>query len=475
MNEHSVEKLVKCLGEPDAYFSRKAINYYDGKQTAEIIKSLGDPTNFRKNWREKGLVPRTRNITKAIVDKSGLIFNGNQPSLEVWQNGVVNQNASKQFIDLMDSIDWIEFFTNFDNQVRLLKTGLVLVQWDQVTNKPIFDALHRGNASVSIDPTTRQVTELLILTSDEDEDEYRYFTMDTIYDLEYEKDTKVFQIIAQFPNPYGVIPVAQFHDTATPRYGMWNIAPTDIVGLNEMYNFHLMDSEYSAAWSKVKTLFTNADIGSNSNTTETYVDPATGIPRQVPQMPSTVGGPGRIVQVDAPPGSSPYVEYKGPDVNLLPVEEMFSQWVKDFAADWSVRLQSSGDASATSGFQLIVEEMPNMELRKARQKMFTAGFARLYKVIAFISQGMTGLSLPLDGVLYTKFADPQLPVDDEAEEKVWSVRIMEGRASRVDYFMETQGMTKEEALAKIQEIDIMNAPTVTPSQTLTRNTAVRIM
>jgi hypothetical protein len=118
--------------------------------------------------------------------------------------------------------------------------------------------------------------------------------------------------------------------------------------------------------------------------------------------------------------------------------------------------------------------MPNLELRKARQKMFTAGFARLYKVIAFITQGKPGLNLPLDGVLYAKFQDPALPVDDEAQEKVWSVRIMEGRASRVDYFMETQGMTEEEAKQKIVEIDLLNAPTVTPSQTLTRNTAVRI-
>jgi hypothetical protein len=474
MNNDTVQCLIKCLGEPDAVFARKALNYYDGKQTEEILKSLSAPNNFRKNWKEKGLTPRTRNITKAIVDKSGLLFNGNQPRVEVWTGGAINQVASQNLKDILDSIDWIEFFTNFDNQVRLLKTGLVLVQLDPINKKPILDGLHRGNSAVCIDPVTRQVTDLLMLTCDDDSDEYRYFTLDTIYDLEYEEDAKELVIKAQFPNPYGIIPVASFHDTSTPRYGMWNIAPTDIVGMNEMYNFHLMDSEYAAAWSKVKTLFTNAEIGDSSAGTQTWVDPTTGIPRQVPAQPSTVGGPGRIVMLETGPGETPYVEYKGPDVTLMPIEEMFSQWVKDFAGDWSVRLQASGDAGATSGFQLIVEELPNMELRKQRQKMFTAGFARLYKVLTFVLNGIPGIALPQDGILYVTFADPELPVDDMDQENVWSKRIMEGRASRVDYFMETEGMTKDEALAKIAEIDLYNAPMATPNMTLTRNTAVRI-
>jgi hypothetical protein len=471
MNNETVEDLIKCLGEPDSQFARKSINYYDGRQSEELVKALSDPSNFRKSWREKGLQPRTRNLTKAIVDKSGLLFNGPQPILEVWTNGAVNQQASQNLKDLMDSVEWIEFFTNFDNQVRMLKTSLVLVQWDPVSNKPIFDALHKGNAAVALDCNTRQVTDLLVLTGDEDEDEYRHFDVNMITDLEYDKESKELVITAQFPNPYGIVPVAAFHDTSTPRYGMWNVPPTDLVGLNEMYNLHLMDSEYSAAWSKVKTLFTNADISSNSNLTQTWVDPQTGIPRQIPQSPSVVGGPGKVVQVDAPPGATPYVEYKGPDVNLTPVEEMFSQWVKDFAGDWSVRLQSAGDASATSGFQLVVEEMPNLELRKQRQKMFISGFSRLYKVLTFVTAGVPGAALPIDGVLYVTFHAPALPVDDKAQEEVWSRRILEGRASRVDYFMSTQGMSREEAIAKVAEIDALN--TINPSVP-TRNTTVRV-
>jgi hypothetical protein len=389
-----IQKLIEQLSKKDAAFARKALNYYDGRQVEELVKALSSSDSFRKHWKEKGLMPRTRNITKAIVDKSGLLFSGAEPKLEVWVGDSVNEAASQQVKDILDSAQWVEFFTNFDNQVRLLKTGLVLVQWDPVNNRPIFDALHRGNCVVAVDPNSREIVELIVATSDEDDDTFRHFTAEQITDYEYEADTKSLSIIGQFDNPYGIVPVAAFHDTNVPRSGIWNIAPHDIVGLNEMYNLHITDTEYSASWSKVKTLFTNAEIDGSQGLTETFVDPQTGIPRQVQAQPHAVGGPGRIVMID---GDSPYVEYKGPDVSLMPIEEIFSAWVHDFAADWSVRLQSAGDATASSGFQLIVEEMPNLELRRQRQRMFEAGFARLYKVLVYVTGPIPGINLPPEG------------------------------------------------------------------------------
>ena len=463
-----IQKLIDHLGKKDAVFARKALNYYDGKQVEELTATLSSADSFRKHWREKGLVPRTRNITKAIVDKSGMLFSGAEPKLEVWLNGSVNEAASQATKDLLDEAQWIEFFTNFDNQVRLLKTGLVLVQWDPVNKRLILDALHRGNCVAAVDPNSREIIELIVATGDDD-DTFRHFTAETITDYEYEDETKTLSIIGQFDNPYGIVPVAAFHDTNVPRSGIWNIAPHDLVGLNEMYNLHLTDTEYSASWSKVKTLFTNAAIDGSQGYTETYVDPATGIPRQIPAQPHAVGGPGRIVQID---GDNPYVEYKGPDVSLTPIEEIFSAWVHDFAADWSVRLQTAGDGTASSGFQLIVEELPNLELRRQRQRMFEAGFARLYKVLVYVTGPVAGVNLPPEGQLYVKFGEPSLPVDDKATEEVWSRRISEGRASRVDYFVEVKGLSREEALQKVAEIDALNSA---QPAAITRNSTVRIV
>lgn len=472
-NTERIQKMIEHLGSSEAKFARKTINYYDGKQVEELTDFLNSAQSFRKNWREKGLVPRVRNITKAIVDKSGLLFNGAEPVLEVWTDAEsVNAVASEQLKDLMDKASWVEFFSNLDNQVRLLKSSMVLVQRDP-ENNIIFDALHRGNCVASVDPNTRQLTELLVHTSQMGEkiDTFRHFTDETITDYSYNPEVKELMIDAEYENPYGIIPAAPFHDTQLPRYGLWNIAPRDLIGLNEMYNLHLTDTEYSAAWAKVKTLFTNARIDGSGDSTETYVDPATGIPRQVPSQPSTVGGPGRIVVVDAG-ADSVYLEYKGPDVSLDPIEQIFSNWVHDFAADWAVRLQTAGDGTASSGFQLIVEELPNMELRKQRQKMFNAGFARLYKVLTFVTAGMPGVNLPPEGQLFVTWQAPALPTDDKAVEEVWSRRIMEGRASRVDYFMEVKGMNREEAVQKVAEIDAFNA--IRPAAP-TRTSEVRVV
>ena len=45
---------------------------------------------------------------------------------------------------------------------------------------------------------------------------------------------------------------------------------------------------------------------------------------------------------------------------------------------------------------------------------------------------------------------------EKSNEEVWSIRIKEGRASRIDYFIEVKGMSKEEAIAKVAEIDALN-------------------
>lgn len=461
MANERIQKMIEQLSKEDARFARKALNYYDGRQVEELTEFLNSAQSFRKHWREKGLVPRTRNLTKAIVDKSGLLFTGNEPVLEVWTDGESpDELASANLKSVMESVSWVEFFINFDNQVRLLKTSGVLVQRTP-DGSIYFDALHRGNSVISIDPTTKVITELLFLTStDKEQQTFRHFTNEIITDYAHDAETKVLAIEAQYPNPYGIIPLALFHDTSYPRLGVWNVVPRDLIGLNEAYNLHLTDTEYSAAWAKVKTLFTNGEIDGNSSTTETFVDPTTGIPRQVPSQPSTVGGPGRVVHVDAG-GQSIYLEYKGPDVSLDPIEKIFSDWVHDFAADWSVRLQAAGQGSASSGFQLIVEELPNLELRKQRQKMMKAGFARLYKVLTFV---LGDGALPAEGQLFVEFGPPTLPVDEAATEEVWAKRFENKVATQIDYLMEVKGLSRAEAEAKFAEIINFSANLVNTNQ-----------
>jgi hypothetical protein len=61
-------------------------------------------------------------------------------------------------------------------------------------------------------------------------------------------------------------------------------------------------------------------------------------------------------------------------------------------------------------------------------------------------------ALPTLADLFTTFAEPHLPVDPQVQETVWSQKINEGRATEIDYLMHVNGMSREEALAKYEEI-----------------------
>lgn len=449
------DKITDLLNTEEAKDAYKALDYYDGEQKEWMEELLSCPHKGRKDWKKRGLIPRTRNITKMIVDKSGLLFNDKPPTLNVYVGDNVDEAASAKLQELLETADWIEFFTNFDSVVRLLKTGIVLVQYDKESKSLILDILHRGNCAVILNRNNKQINTLIYRTegdSDSEHQRYRVWDEAQITDILVNKAGQEI-VESQTDNPYGFIPVATFYDTNTPRTEFWNNIPDDLISMNEMYNIHLIDSEFAASWSKLKTLFTNCRIDAGTAGTVVAEVYNSNLPRMVPDQSSIIGGPSRVIQLDTMGVDSPFVEYKGPDIDLEPIDMMFSRWIRDFASDWSVNVKSEGTGSADSGFKLIVEEIDNLQLRKKRQRMFDAGFKRMYTVIKRIMNTVYGNYFPEDSELFTDFAQPILPVNHKDEEEVWSVRIATGRASRVDYFMTVYGLSKEEAEAKIIEID----------------------
>lgn len=156
-------------------------------------------------------------------------------------------------------------------------------------------------------------------------------------------------------------------------------------------------------------------------------------------------GPSSVIKVETNSQSDVFLEFKGPEVDLQPIDDMFNRWVRDFAADWSVNVKS-GSGTANSGFQLVVEEIDNIQLRMRRQKMFEAAFRRMYKIIA----KQVGLNENLE--LFITFSEPYLPVDQKQEEEVWTLRIDNGRASVIDYLMARENLTHEEAVERLRQI-----------------------
>lgn len=467
--------FMDLFDQDDQELATKVLDFYDGDQKKYVKARL---EKIRRNAVRSGMVPRHRNIMKMIVDKSGLLFNGKAPKIIVTAGDGVTESVdeTQKAQMLFEASHWIEFFTNFDAVVRMLKTALVMVYFNETTNTLRFCVLDQHNAAVHYDDNTGVMDTLIYSTGEEEEDDgspvqtFRVWTADLIQDIKVNVATRAETITQVIPNPYGFIPASEFHDTNIPREGFWNEIPEDLLEVNDIYNVHLSDSEYAAAWNKHQTAVTNSPINAEDMTPQfeessIYMQP---LPRRVmPQDgPAAVGGPGKIIELQAVPGITPFFEWKGPNANLAPLDEMVQGWIVEFAADWAVNASLAGNGSADSGFKLVVKEMPNLELRKKRQRMFETGFKRLFEVIkGIVNYHMPG-TFAEDSVLIVEFSSPELPIDEKLNEEVWSRKIAEGRASRVDYFMEVKGMDRAAAEEKVQEIMAYNMAQQPPTKVL---------
>ncbi len=446
----TAKQLVDHLKGNEAEFAAKALNYYDGKQQREMEQLLSDPQKGRSDWRRRGMIARHRNLTKMIVEKSGMLFKDALPQLEVRRAGsdAVDQQTTEMLVDMLDKTEWQEVLINLDVVVRLLKTAILLVQWDSENEMLVFDILHRANSAVVINPSTKGIDVLVQRTGQREKSSYyRVWTADAVIDIE--ETEKSVHVVSSVENTYGTVPATVFYDTAAPRSGFWVEAPHDLVNMNEMYNLHLTDSEFVISWMKRPCPVTNCTLdgaqSENFEVAEVYGSP---LPRAVAAPPKMTFGPDTAVMLGTSGGEAPFFEFKAASVDIKSMDEVVHAWIKQTAADWSVRVRADGDGTATSGFQVVVEEAPNLELRQLRQRMFEAGLKRLYRKLKAVAPAQ----LPEDGELFAVFGKPSLPVDIKAQEDVWTVRINEGRATEIDYLMEVHSLSKEEATAKWLEI-----------------------
>jgi hypothetical protein len=449
----TAKQWVDLLKTDKAKDAMRALNYFDGQQEKELIAVLDDPYRGRAEWKRKGITPRFRNLTKMIVEKSGLLFKDAAPVLEVFaQNKVTPEEVPTQLIaEELAKLEWAQEAMKLDQTVRLLKTALLLIQWDSDEKQLTLDILHRANCEVIISPATKKPRALIHRYSGGSEDgSYTIWTPTEIIEL-HQQEHGVVVAGQPVPNPYGVIPVAVFYDTNGPRTGFWVEQDKSVVNLNEMVNLHITDSEYSIKWSKLSTGITNMRPASDQRSSEKI-----GTKSSVDAV-TVLGGPGEVVVLDSMGVESPFFKYEAPQIDLLSLDNVVNTWIQSCAADWSVKVHTTNTTAANSGFQLMVEEMANLDLRKQRQRMFENSFKRFYRTIARILNTANGHTvLDEHAEMFAKFSKPALPVDEAAQEEIWSRKIAEGRATVIDYFMQVEGLSKEEALKKHEEISAFN-------------------
>jgi len=460
MSIHLEYKDLKDLFQStEAKNVRKSLDYFDGKQVEHLA------TYFDKNvqqWQDRGVNLRFRNIVKRVVLQSGMLWKTAPPVMEVVDdNGNVLIKDTDNFQVVLEDIEYVDFFANLDTTVRLIKTALVLVQYDADQDKAFTELLHQGNAEVRVNPLTRDIEELIYLVATNGESKlYRQYTLEEIIDYEVNKDHS-FRIVNQEDNPYGIIPVAVFNDTNHPRAGFWNYPDNTLVNLNELVNVHISEVEWAATWIKRPTLFTNAHFGQEAQNFETAGHSSSDKFNRQDQgsiKHNMLGGPDQILQLEVPVGTDVFVEYKAPVVDLSSLDDIVLNLIKGVASDWSVRIEGEEGSSSqvASGFSLIVRELPNLDLRELRSRQQECGLRNFYQVIKQIINTHKPATFSDISTLFIDFQTPTNPIDKEQQENIWNLKIASGRASTIDYLMEVEGMDRETADLKLIEINEQN-------------------
>jgi len=466
----------------EAREASKLVDYYEDRQQGYVRRLLNEK---RKDWDPRGINVQSRNLIKSIVDKSGLLFNA-PPNLLVHPLGVDKGVKDTTFDRIMDRADWLQFFQNVDVYTRLLKTVVVLqlkhipderstvggsYRYDERRGDALLlRMLHRGNCVVRTDLTGNTVTELAYITKAPklglDPWEYRYISADAVEDWVVDGSTE--RRVKSVPNPDGIVPATPFYDVRVPVNKFWFNCPEDIVSFQDNYNLFLCDIQFAIAHQMQQTLATDSEIiqatGAASAvaqavTDEKWTPPAAG-------NKSSIGGLGSIVYLQpGMTGQKPMFEFVGPNAPLDALHRIVQQQVKDIAADWDVTVKTQGDAAATSGFQVVVEEKHNLALREKRMQSMQAGLRAFYDVTQRLYPEMT------EGTLKAEFAPPSLPVNRLENEQVWQYRFQNNVATPVDYLMREENLSYEQALekaladAKLRRLLAAAGPQIQPAAT----------
>jgi hypothetical protein len=492
--------------DDEAIDMQKLVDYYEGDQRDYVISMLDGAMNGfgkRKEWKHRGIVPRVRNVIKSIVDKSGLLFN-KPPQLNII-TGVNNEPVvDPVYQEMLENADWNEVMQNIDVYTRLCGSTIVLQQLsvpDGTTTQNgqyrfdytrgdqlLFTILHYGNTVVKMNEARTKITELAYILDDISYDldkgysnrpknwSYCVWTPEEIIEIQVNEQNdsryssnqqNIETVISREPNPYGIVPASFFYDTRKPRKDFWVRPSEDLIALQEVVNLALTDTEFAIAFQKQKTLFITGDLINDDNNAGDQLIPAAqlgnspggaiynDIPFYQTRKQSMLGGLGSIAKLGLDGGGTAgKAEFVGPDTDLAALDTIITNYVQAVANDWSVNLNYGGGGKANSGFQLVVEELNNLQLRDMRAQMMQSSLRRFYEITKVIYPGQL-----TDGYLQAEFAPPNLPVNLMEQENIWTLRIDNNRASIKDYFMEEKGLTEQEADAKIAEVMEINAKT----------------
>lgn len=391
--------------------ARKAVDFLDGDQVPWMEQLLSCQYRGIKDWRKRGFFPIVEDFLGMVIRRSANTYQ-DQPKRTLYQGENENEALSDAYSSILED-NGAKFVTNdIDELSRLLKVSFTLVQYSSEARRFLFSNLARHNAAVVYDQALGRVTELLYTAEDctaDKEKVFHHWTIDEIRTLAWNGGRSRMLDSAE-PNPYGMIPLAIRYDISPPRQGFWPAPAWDqLIYANEAINLFHTTTAFASSRANIGQFFTNAKLPSG-----------------------TVFGVDTTVEMESSPGEPVFAEYRIPTEQVAPFSEWLNKYKESIAEQWGVNLKIEGYGNTDSGFKLIVEEFPALELRNKRISSAEIYERQLFDAVAAVAR-VAGVQEFGDAKLKVQFAPPRLPVNEKEQHDIMRERVAIGVSTRRDY------------------------------------------
>lgn len=434
-----------------SYDIQRRIDLYHGRQTQHTLEQLKKVFNPKYvNILQQQIV--IYNIVREVIDKVSRVYSFGAERNLVLDNGLTpSEDEQKLFDHILKTTDYENFMKTVNIYVNLCKTVFVRAYWSKA--KQCVALALVTPEMVQVIPAVEDMTEIAAImylrpfadlsnaTTVNPSEKYKYI----YFDAEKYLETNGEITTQDLPNPYNVIPFQRFCAEK----------PVEGVRIDSGYEISNVQLSINVKLTFLNTLikyqtFSIPKIVGNFNADEAL--------QISPAQP--------IVLPTSADGVAPTFSFEKPTADIGTIRDEIEREVVAFCRGFGISesdFRLTGDAS--SGYAILLQNRTLWERRKNEKSFYEQNEEALFEIIKAVwnyHSQTSDLSTDnkFNGVLFrdeTKLKvtipDPVFPDSPEEDRSKWEWLFAQGLASKIDYFMRTEGMTETEAQDRLKQIE----------------------